>query len=136
MKIDKYIKKDIIMAAAFIIIGIVAAITGFVFHYQVGVMTGITAGFLPTGILMIIIYQFAKKKPKMQKNIEIENEERNIFINTKAGSMAFWITYWYIFAVWVLSYIIKITILPFIITTIVFMPVVYFVMVILLHRKY
>lgn len=136
MDMDKLLKKEILFAQIFILIGLVAGIAGFVFEYQRGLMTGITAGFLPTGTGMLLIYKNARKRPKMLKNIELENEERNIFINTKAGHTAFWISYWYIFAAVILHYSVKISLHQFLIVTIVFMPLVYFTLVILYHRKY
>jgi hypothetical protein len=117
-------------------IGIIAGITGFIFGYQKELMTGLTAGFLPTGIGTMVLYRYAKKKPGMEKNIELENEERNIFINTKAGHIAFWVSYWYIFVA-VISYnIIKISLLQFLIITLFFMPIVYFLFVFIYHKKY
>lgn len=136
MNVEKYIKKDLIFSLVFIIIGIIAGITGFVFGYQKELMTGLTIGFLPTGIGMTIIYRYANKKPELKKNIELENEERNIFINTKAGHTAFWISYWYIFIAVILYHVISISFLYFLIATLCFMPVVYFTLVIIYHKKY
>jgi hypothetical protein len=136
MNVEKYIKKDLFFSMIFIFIGAIAGIIGFVFDYQKEVMTGLTAGFLPTGIGMTIVYRIAKKKPELRKNIELENEERNIYINTKAGHTAFWVTYWYIFIAAILYNVISISFLYFLITTICFMPVVYFTFVIIYHRKF
>lgn len=136
MSIEKYIKKELLYSQIFILIGIIAAITGFIFGYKKEVMTGLTAGFLPTGIGMMALYRYAKKKPEMKKNMELQNEERNIYINTKAGHTAFWISYWYIFAATILYNIIKISLLPFLIVTLFFMPVAYFLFVFIYHKKY
>jgi hypothetical protein len=136
MSTEKYIKKELLYSQVFIIIGLIAAITGFVFQYQKWLMLGIAAGFLPTGIGTMIIYKHARKKPEMKKNIELENEERNIFINTKAGHTAFWVSYWYIFAAVILYNIVKISLLQFLIVTLFFMPVMYFLFVFIYHKKY
>jgi hypothetical protein len=136
MSVEKYIKKELLYSQVFIIIGLIAGILGFIFEYQKGLMTGITAGFLPTGIGTFVLYKYAKKKPGMKKNIELKNEERNIFINSKAGHTAFWVSYWYIFAALVLHYSIRISLLQFLIVTIIFMPVVYFLFVVIYHKKY
>jgi hypothetical protein len=136
MNIEKYVKKDIILSIIFILIGIIAGITGFVFNFHKEVMTGLVCGFLPTGIGTLIINMIAKNNPKMRKNIELENEERNRFINTKAGHTAFWICYSYIFIAAILYNIVHITFLHFLIVTIIFMPVVYFLLVFLYHKKY
>jgi hypothetical protein len=124
------------MSVIFIIIGVAAGITGFLFGYQKELMTGLTAGFLPTGIGMTILYQRINRKPELKKKVERENEERNLFINTKAGCTAFWVTYWYIFIAVILYNMIDIAFLTFLIITICFMPVVYFSLVTYYHRKY
>ncbi len=136
MSIEKYIKKEILFSQIFIIIGLIAGITGFIFEYQKELMTGLTAGFLPTGIGTMILYKYAKKKPEMKKNIELENEERNIYINTKAGHSAFWVSYWYIFTNVILYNVIKMTFLKFLIITLFFMAIVYFTFVFIYHKKY
>lgn len=136
MSIEKYIKKELLYSQIFIIIGLIAGISGFIFGYQKELMTGLTAGFLPTGIGIMVLYKYARKKPEMKKNIELENEERNIFINTKAGHTAFWVSYWYIFAACILYNIVKISLLQFLIATLFFMPIVYFSLVFIYHKKY
>ncbi len=136
MSIEKYLKKDIIISIAFILIGIIAGIAGFVFNFHKEVMTGLVCGFLPTGIGTLIINIIAKNNPTMKKNIELENEERNRFINMKAGYTSFWICYGYIFVAAILYNIVHITFLHFLIATIIFMPVVYFLLVFLYHKKY
>ena len=136
MSIEKYIKKELLFSQLFIIIGLIAAITGFIFGYQKELMTGLTAGFLPTGIGVMVLYKYARKKPEMKKNIELENEERNIFFNTKAGHSAVWVSYWYIFVAVILYNIIKITLLKFLTVTLFFMAIMYFTFVFIYHKKY
>lgn len=136
MSNNRYVKKGIIFSLVFIAIGVLAGILGFIFDYQTEVMLGLTAGFLPTGIGMLILYQISKNKPEMLKNIELENEERNIYINMKAGCTAFWICFYYIFASLILYNIIELSMLTFLIITICFMPIVYFTLIIVYHKKY
>lgn len=64
MSIEKYIKKELLYSQVFIIIGLIAGILGFIFEYQKGLMTGLTAGFLPTGIGTLILYKYAKRSLK------------------------------------------------------------------------
>lgn len=136
MSFQKIIRKELIYSLVFTLIGLIAGVTALVFNYQKGLMIGITAGFLPTGIGSMLIYKYAGKNDKMKKNIELENEERNIFINTKAGYTAFWISYWYIFAAVILNYVVKLTLQQFLITTLFFMPIVYFILTVVYHKKY
>jgi len=136
MNSEKYIKKNEVFSLIFIMIGIIAGITGFLFDFQKDMMQGITIGFLPTGILMLIILKYTAKKPKYKRNMELEMEERNVFINTKAGHTAFWISYWYIF-IWVILYnVLKISFLNFLILTLILMPIAYFTLVVIYHKKY
>ncbi|WP_333888054.1 hypothetical protein [Clostridium sp.] len=93
-------------------------------------------GFTPTGIGMFLIYRNSRKNPKMIKNIQLENEERNIFINTKSGYFAFWVVYWYMLISVILSNIINISFHKFGIFTLIFMSIVYFSIVIINHRRY
>ena len=136
MSVDRYVKKGVIFSLIFIAIGVLSGITGFIFNFHKEVMTGLTAGFLPTGIGMLILYQISKNKPEMLKNIELENEERNIFINTKAGCTAFWICFYYIFASVILYHLIELSFLTFLIITLCFMPILYFTLVIVYHKIY
>ena len=136
MNVEKYMKRDFIFSLVFMFIGILAGITGFVFHIHTEVMTGLVCGFLPTGIGSLIINLITKDNPKLMKNVELENEERNRFINTKAGHTAFWVCYIYIAFATIMYNIIKISFLHFLVATIIFMPVVYFSFVIIYHHKY
>lgn len=136
MNLNKYLKKELLYSKIFILIGVIAAVTGLIFDYHKEAMLGLTAGFLPTGIGTMFIYKHAGKSPKMVKNIELENEERNIFINTKAGYTAFWVSYWYIFVAVILNSIVNISFQHFLIVTLFFMPTVYFLFVFIYHKKY
>jgi len=136
MSVKRYIKKGIVFSLVFIVIGLAAAITGFIFEYQKDLMSGLTCGFLPTGIGLLVLYEYSKKNPQMKKNIQLENEERNKLINTKAGHAAFWICYWYIFIATILYNIITIPFLTFLVVTLFFMPTVYFTLVVMYHKKY
>jgi len=143
MKADEYIKKDVIYAKIFIIIGVfglaiwlISVVFGFKDGPIVGVASGLSFGFIPTGIGMLIIYKIAGKNSAMMKNIELENEERNKFINTKSGHTAFWVSYWYIFTSVMISNIIIIPFNKFGVFTLVFMPIVYFLVVVINHKRY
>jgi hypothetical protein len=136
MNFEKIVKKELIYSQIFILIGIIAGITALVFNYQKELMLGITVGFLPTGIGTMLVYKYGSKKVRLKKNIELENEERNIFINTKAGHTAFWVSYWYIFIVEILNYSIKLNLQQFLIITLFFMPIVYFIIILIYHKKY
>ena len=91
-------------------------------------MFGIAIGFLPTGIGMFIIYKLIRNTPGTVRKIEIEGEERNVFIRSKASQIAFWITYAFIFVALILQYSIRISLEQFLVITLIFMPVVYFLL--------
>ncbi|MFL0250846.1 hypothetical protein ACJDT4_10475 [Clostridium neuense] len=136
MNVEAYIKKGILYSGIFIAVGGLAAVLGLVFGYEKDLMFGIMIGFLPTGIGMLIIYKYSKNKPSAIRNIEIENEERNVFINNKAGHTAFWISYWFIFVAAILQHSIKISLWQFLVIALFFMPIIYFLFVVIYHKKY
>ena len=136
MNVGKFIKKERAYAIIFILVGVLAALSTLIFENSRGIMFGLAIGFTPTGIGMLLVYKYAERKPAMVKNIKLENEERNIFINTKAAQTAFWIIYWYIFISAILSNIVIIQMKIFTIVTLLLMPVVYFIFVYIYHRRY
>lgn len=143
MNTEKYIKKDVFFAKIFIVIGLIgiliwlaSGVMGFQSKPIAGVASGLVFGFIPTGIGMLIILKRAGKNSVMIKNIQIENEERNTFINTKAGQTAFWVLFWYIFISAMLSNIVSISLQIFCTFTLFFMAVVYFSLVVINHKKY
>jgi hypothetical protein len=136
MSFEKYLKKELLYSQIFILVGVIAGITGFIFRYQKELMSGLTIGFLAAGIGTMLVYKYAKNKPDLRKNLELQNEERNIFVNTKAGYTAFWVSYWYIFIAVILNYSLSISLQQFLIVTLFFMPVVYFSFVFIYHNKY
>lgn len=135
MRKDVYLKREIIHSVIFIIIGIVALIS-FIIGFEKPMMLGIAIGFTPTGVGMLLIYHKAEKHPELSKNLKLEKEERNIYINSKAGHTAFWVSYWYIVIASVFSNVIDVSMQRFAIFTLIVMPIVYFLFVAIYHRKY
>ena len=129
-------KKNISYAITFIVVGVIAGLLGIIFEFERPIMAGLAYGFTPTGIGLLLMYKYAEKRPQMLKNIELENEERNVFINFKAGHTAFWISYWYIICAVVFSNIVNLSFKQFGILTMFFMPIVYFIFVLIYHKKY
>jgi hypothetical protein len=68
-----------------------------------GIFGGLTFGFLPLGILLLVDVYRIKRNPAMQKQIELKNEERNIFLRDKSGNQAFSLMIILIFGFWLLS---------------------------------
>lgn len=136
MEIEGYLKKELLYSRIFILVGLIAGVTGLVYDYQKELMFGLTIGFLASGIGTRLVCQYAGQKPEIKKNLELQNEERNIFINTKAGYTAFWVSYWYIFAAIILNYTIKISLQQFLVLTLFIMAIIYFSLVIVYHKKY
>lgn len=135
-QVEMYKKKMILFSIIFIIIGLIGAVAGGIFDYQKDMMFGIMMGFLPTGIGMFILCKLIKNTKDTVRRIEIENEERNVFIRAKAGEIAFWITYVVTFLSLILQYSIKISLEQFLVMELIFMPVVYFLCVFIFHKKY
>lgn len=136
MNINKYIKRQAWGYSAMLIIGIAALFTGYILKFETQVMSGIVFGFLPVGIGGLIIMLYSRKNPKMYRNIEMEADERNVFIRNKTGATAFWITMWYVFALNLYSNIGNLTPFQFSFSTLIFMIVVYFLMLFINISKY
>ena len=140
MTVDKITSKEIRyyirFSGIFIFIGTLALILGFVFKFQTNSMSGIAIGFTPTGIGMLLITLYSRKNPTMLKNMELEQEERNVFINTKAGHTSFWISYWYVFVAVTFGNLFNLSLQKFCIITLFFMPITYFLFLFIYHRKY
>lgn len=135
MNTNKEIKNKIFMHIAAAAIGFIALFVGYVLHFQPHTMSGIAIGFIPVGLIGALIYAFGNKE-KLAKQIKIENEERNIFISNKAGYKAFWITYFYVFVITMATNFINISASTLACITLIFMPIVYFSLLIFFHHKY
>ena len=110
MNIEKHLKNQILFAIVYIIIGTIALITlvillvsGNIEGKLLGIFGGLTFGFLPLGILLLVDVYRIKRNPAMQKQIELKNEERNIFLRDKSGNHAFSLMIILIFGFWLLS---------------------------------
>jgi hypothetical protein len=110
MNIEKHLKNQILFAIVYIIIGTIALITlvillvsGNIEGKLLGIFGGLTFGFLPLGILLLVDVYRIKRNPAMQKQIELKNEERNIFLRDKSGNQAFSLMIILIFGFWLLS---------------------------------
>ena len=110
MNIEKHLRSQRLFAMAYIIIGGIALITliillvrGNIDGKQLGITTGVTAGFLPLGILLLVDVKRIKRNPAMQKQIELKNEERNIFLQNKSGNQTLNVMLWVIMGLWFLN---------------------------------
>jgi len=126
MNVDKYIKKQIIGYSTMTLMGIIALLIGFVFNYQTHTMSGIAFGFIPAGLGCLIILLYSRNKPNLRQNIVSECDERSVYVRNKSGATAFWITYWWIFALTMLTNIKILTVNEICIATLIFMGVIYF----------
>ena len=100
MKTEQFLKNQMRFAVSFIVIGVIALST-LAFLWISGnydklffVSGAITVATLPLGIATLISLRKVKITPEMIKMIEIKNEKRNIYLNMKSGSTAFWIIYY------------------------------------------
>ena len=110
MKIGKHLRNQILFAIVYMVIGTIALITlvillvsGNIEGKLLGILGGLTFGFLPLGILLLVDVYRIKRNPAMQKQIELKNEERNIFLRDKSGNQAFSLMICLIFGFWLLS---------------------------------
>jgi hypothetical protein len=136
MDVKRYIKKQILSAAVFVAMGIAAGVAAIVWVRFRPVFIGIFSGFFPVGLILLVSYVRAQKKPQMQKNIGMELDERSNFINARAGQRAFWISFWAVFAAVMLNNFVAIPLIFFGIFMILFMPAVYLTLLVIYNKRY
>jgi len=118
MNIEKYFQKQIRIALALIIIGVIGLLTfvillisGNVNGNILGFTGGVAFGFLPMGIGFLISFIRSKRNPDSTKQaikqMELKNEERNVFLRTKSGNEAFGFSAWLIMGLWILNLWVK-----------------------------
>lgn len=136
MNVHKYIKRQVLSYSAMLIIGVAALFTGYILKYETQVMSGIVFGFIPVGIGGLAITFYSRKNPQMYRNIEIETDERNMFIRNKTGATSFWITFWYVCALTIFST--SLSIAPYQVGayTLFFMSIIYFIMLFINMNRY
>ena len=93
-KAKKYMNSQLIFYIVFLLIGVSFFISGTFFHVLEEEMIGICLGFIPTGILGIILTLRMKKNPKnTEKIVNVKTDERLQLIRYKSGHLSFWITF-------------------------------------------
>lgn len=138
MDVNKEINKQLGYSIIWLVAGLLAVFAGNVLDFQRPIMNGIAIGSIPVGAGQIVLYSYIKKtnNKQMLRNLELEKEERNVFINTKAGCTAFWLSYGYIALALIVSSIFTLSVRQFLIVTIFFMPISYFSLLVIYHQKY
>ncbi|MDD3269752.1 MAG: hypothetical protein PHX14_10550, partial [Syntrophomonadaceae bacterium] len=136
MNVNNYVKKQILAYYTMLAVGLIALFAGYMLDFETGAMTGIAIGFIPVGLGGILIMLYARNNPAMHRNIESEADERSSFIRNKSGASAFWVTFWYVFALSMLSNVINISQVLMGVYTLIFMAVIYFVIFFINLRKY
>lgn len=128
MQIEQSIRRQLIQGYIFITIGISSLVLGGLQVIDNYMMLGIAVGFIPVGIGTIIIMKRAQSSNTMRRNIEIEQDERNQYIRNHAGARAFWLTYWIVFTLVIITQIISgaIDTKYVLIGLLISMPIIYF----------
>ena len=115
MNVEKHLKSQLLCAIAFMVIGSIALLTLLILWISgnldgklAGILGGITSGFLPLGIGLVVDYYRIKRNPVIRKQIELKNEERNVFLRNKSGYEALNLMNWLIFGLWFLNMWVKI----------------------------
>jgi hypothetical protein len=111
MNFEKHLKQQLILAIAYIVVGVIAVFTmvilliaGKLEGKLAGIVGGLTFGFLPLGIGLVVDYYRLKRNPeKWKKQIELKNEERNIFLRNKSGYEAFGLMMFLIGGLWLVN---------------------------------
>jgi hypothetical protein len=138
MNTYREINREIKRSGIWLVIGLLSLIIGQMLNYQETMMNGVAIGFISIGLGQLLIYTYIKKtkNARMIRNIELEKDERNTYINTKAGYTAFWISYCYIAMVAIFGSTFNISLMQFLMLTIILMPLIHLALVFLYHKKY
>ncbi len=134
-KAKKYINKQTSIFGSLAFVGLVVFILGTFFNILRDEMLGICIGFIPTGVIGVIITQRMKNNPeKTEKMITIETEERLQLIRYKTGNCAFWVTFICISVATTLSRYISISLPIFLSITLIAMVLIRVIASIVCHK--
>lgn len=134
-KAEKYINKEMLIFGVLALIGFIVFILGTFFNILRDEMLGICIGFIPTGVLGVILtYQMKNKPEKTEKIVRIKTEERLQLIRYKTGNFTFWVTFIYIAVSVILSRYISISLPIFLSITLVSMAVLHLIVSIIYHK--
>lgn len=136
MDVDRHINKQILLYSAMTFIGGIAWFLGSFMKIQTHSMTGIALGFIPAGLGSLLIVMYARKKPALRKNFVGECDERSVYIRSKSGATAFWITFWWIFCLTIFSNWFAMSVNQLGVSTLIFMGVVYFSILFVNHSEH
>jgi hypothetical protein len=147
MNFEKQFKSQLLFAVAAMVFGVIALVIFILLAFNetvkgnIFVFAGtIAIGFLVGGILLIADYFITSRNPsrkkRIEKQMELNNEERKIFLRTKSGNEAFGFSLWLVMGLWGLSTLVNMslnTILPFLLG---FMFLSYLVSMVVNTQKY
>ena len=114
MNFEKQFKSQLLFAVAAMVFGVIALVIFILLAFNetvkgnIFVFTGtIAIGFLLGGILLVVDYfrtsRNQLRRKQIEKQLEINNEERDIFLRTKSGNEAFGFSLWLMLGLWMLS---------------------------------
>ena len=147
MNFEKQFKSQLLFAIAAMVFGVIALVVFVLLAFKgtvggnIFVYTGtIAIGFLLGGILLAADYFITIRNPsrkkRIEKQMELNNEERKIFLRTKSGNEAFGFSLWLVMGLWGLSTLVNTslnTIFPFLLG---FMFLSYLVSMVVNTQKY
>lgn len=122
----KYLNGTLLIYGIFAVVGFTVLILGTFFNILRSEMPGICAGFIPTGVMGIILTLRMKSKPeKAEKLVRLKTEERRQFIRDKAGNLSFHILLYSLSVATILSRYISISLTFFLAITVISAAVFY-----------
>jgi hypothetical protein len=147
MNFEKQFKSQLLFAIAAMVFGVIALVVFVLLAFKgtvdgnIFVYTGtIAIGFLLGGILLAADYFITSRNPsrkkRIEKQMELNNEERQMFIRTKSGNEAFGFSLWLVMGLWGLNLLANVSlniVLPFVLG---FMFLSYFVSMVVNTQKY
>ena len=147
MNFEKQFKSQLLFAIAAMVFGVIALVI-FILLALKGMVKGnifvfagtFAIGFLLGGILLVADYLITSRnqarRKRIEKQMELNTEERKIFLRTKSGNEAFGFSLWLVMGLWGLSTLVNIPLNAILLFILGFMFLSYCVSMVINTQKY
>ena len=132
----KKLKKEIINSLLLAALGLAFLGYGFYFAKDNSYLTTMGVSFTVVGVIQTIMYYLNRNNQKMKRNLNLENEERNVYIRGESARKTFWITFFFVLITSNLNYFNKMAVNTYGVVVICTMSVLYFTMLVINYKKY
>lgn len=133
---DKQLKAKLKSALVYVGLGLAALIAALGFGVMEKELTGVAIGFIAGGVGLGLGYIFAWRRSHLAREIAVGDDERNVYVRSRAGHSAFWISFALVFLVVMFRDYFPWSVTAVDMTLLIAMIVAYFGALIFFTRKY